>query len=229
MKPASPRWRVFSDSERLAAAAADAVLEAARAAIAARGAFHIVLAGGHTPQAVYARLATGNTAWRSWQVYFGDERCLPRGDVGRNDARVWQAWLKRVPIPAGNIHGIPAEHGPETGARLYAATLANVPEFDLVLLGLGEDGHTASLFPGRPLDGSVEVLAVTHAPKPPPERVSMSAARLSRSRKVLFLVSGAGKCAAVTAWRHGRNIPAGMINPPGGVDVWLDEEAAADA
>lgn len=226
--PSSPRWREFPDADQLAASAARLVLDTARAAIAARGVFRIVLAGGRTPLAVYARLAMAESEWTAWHLYFGDERCLPRGDAGRNDTAVRRVWLDRVLIPAANLHFVPAEHGPETGARLYADVLTGVPEFDLVLLGLGEDGHTASLFPHHP-PGTADVLPVRAAPKPPPERVTLSAARLSRARHVLFLVTGAGKRAAVREWRQGRTPVAGAITPPGGVEVWLDAEAAADA
>ena len=122
-------------------------------------------------------------------------------------------------------HLIPAELGSEAAARRYAGELTGVGEFDLVLLGLGADGHTASLFPGRPHDDSADVVAVHDSPKPPSERVSLSAARLSRARQVLFLVTGQDKRAAVTAWRTGAEIPARAIRGP--VQVLLDASAAA--
>lgn len=221
------RWQVYPDVAALAAAAAARLLAAAQAAIAARAVFHLVLSGGRTPLDVYARLATADAAWPQWRIYFGDERCLPVGDAGRNDSAARRAWLDRVPIPAANIHPIPAELGPERAAAAYAAMLHDVSMFDLVLLGLGEDGHTASLFPGRAwgeASNSPEVLAVRAAPKSPPERVTLSAARLSRSREVLFLVTGADKRVAVAAWKAGANIPARAID--GDVQVLLD--AAAD-
>ena len=135
-------------------------------------------------------------------------------------------WLDRVPIPPANLHSIPAELGAETAAVRYAEVLAAIGDFDLVLLGLGEDGHTASLFPGH-AGGAADVLAVHAAPKPPPERVTLNAARLSRTRHALFLVTGASKRAALTAWRQGRDIPARHITPPGGVELWLDASAAS--
>jgi 6-phosphogluconolactonase len=230
--PSPPRWQIFPDADRLAAVAADLVLDSARAAVAAHGVFRIVLAGGRTPLAVYARLAAAESDWTRWQVYFGDERCLPRGDAGRNDTQARRAWLDQVPIPGANVHAIPAELGAERAAQQYAEVLETVPEFDLVLLGLGEDGHTASLFPGQPLGaqaGSADVLAVRNAPKPPAERVSLSAARLSRARRVVFLVSGQEKRAAVSAWRQGRELPVRHIAPPAGVDVLLDSAAAGAA
>ncbi len=220
------RWQVYPDAAALAADATARLLAAARGAIAARAVFHLVLSGGRTPLDVYARLATADAAWPQWRIYFGDERCLPAGDAGRNDRAARRAWLDRVPIPAANIHPIPAELGPERAAAAYAGTLHAVSMFDLVLLGLGEDGHTASLFPGRAwgeADNDHEVLAVRAAPKPPPERVTLSAARLSRSRQVLFLVTGADKRAAVAAWKAGADIPARAIG--GDVQVMLDVAA----
>jgi len=220
--------RVFPDTTSLQVAAADYILEAARVAIAARGVYRLVLAGGETPRSVYARLAVARAAWDRWLLYFGDERCLPAGDAQRNDGMAHRVWLDRVPIPPANVHSIPAELGADIAAARYADMLAAIGDFDLVLLGLGEDGHTASLFPGQPTGGA-DVLAVHAAPKPPPERVTLSAARLSRTRQALFLVTGAGKHAALTAWRQGRDIPARHIAPPGGVDLWLDASAATEA
>jgi len=220
--------RVFPDTATLYTTAADYILESARSAIAARGVYRLVLAGGETPRSVYARLAVARADWDRWQVYFGDERGLPRGDAQRNDCMARSVWLDRVPIPPANVHSIPAELGAEAAAVRYADVLAAIGDFDLVLLGLGEDGHTASLFPGQPTGGA-DVLAVHAAPKPPPERVTLSAARLSRTRQALFLVTGAGKRMALTAWRQGRNIPARHIAPPGGVELWLDPSAATEA
>jgi 6-phosphogluconolactonase len=221
-------WQPLPDTTAFNQAVVEVVLDTARAAIAARGTFCIVLAGGSTPEAVYARLAACQSDWDKWQVYFGDERCLPAGDPQRNDSMARRAWLDCVPIPPENVHAIPAELGPEAAARRYAETLSGVGNFDLVLLGLGEDGHTASLFPGQPLGASIDspaVLAVQAAPKPPAARVSLSAARLSRARRALFLVTGAGKRVALAAWRQGQELPARHIAPPGGVEVLFDASA----
>ena len=131
------------------------------------------------------------------------------------------AWLDHVPLPAAHRHAIPAELGAERAAA-YAAELRGVGDFDLVLLGLGEDGHTASLFPGHDwgeAPDAPDALAVLDAPEPPPERVSLSAARLSRSREVLFLVAGPSKREALARWRAGERIPAAAIRPATGVDV----------
>lgn len=226
------RWQVFPHAAALAQQAAGLIIDTAREVIVARGIFHLVLAGGSTPRDAYERLRECGADWTKWQIYFGDERCLPRGDPGRNDSMARRAWLDHIEIPPVNIHPFRAEQGAEKGAQRYAQTLRRVPEFDLVLLGLGEDGHTASLFPGR-LPGSrrndPDVLAILTAPKPPPERVSLSAARLSRARRALFLVAGESKRDAIKAWRAGADIPARHITPTQGVDVYVDRTAWPEA
>ena len=220
----SVRWHEVSDVDALQRAASSRILDAAARAIQQRGCFRIVLAGCETPRGVYATLRTANAAWTDWQIHFGDERCLPRAAAERNSRMAGPAWLDHVPVPAAQVHAIPAELGAERAAAAYAAELQGVGDFDLVLLGLGEDGHTASLFPGHDwgdTPGSPDVLAVLDAPKPPPQRVTLSAARLSRAREVLFLVAGESKRAAVARWRAGEPIPARSIRPAAGVDVLL--------
>lgn len=226
------RWQVFPDAAALAGQAEALILDAARQSIAARGVFHLVLAGGNTPKDAYERLRECGANWAKWQIYFGDERCLPRGDPGRNDTMARRAWFDHITIPPVNIHPIPAELGAEQGAQRYAEILRRAPQFDLVLLGLGDDGHTASLFPGQQYGlekNQRDVVAVRMAPKPPPERVSLSAARLSRARRVLFLVGGETKREAVKLWRAGADIPARHITPAQGVDVYVDRAAWPEA
>lgn len=136
-----------------------------------------------------------------------------------------EVWLDAVPIPPSQVHLIPGELGALQAAQSYSEILRPVGDFDLVLLGLGEDGHTASLFPDHEWGtaiGSPDTLAVFDAPKPPPQRVSMSAARLGRARQVLFLVSGKSKHRVVSDWRAGMNIPARAIMPAAGVDVLVE-------
>jgi len=219
------RWHVVADADALEAAATSRILKAAHAAIARAGAFHLVLAGGGTPRRIYRALSRHTADWPNWHIYFGDERCLPPDDAERNSRMAADAWLDHVPIPPTQIHPIPAELGPVATATAYTQLLAGLGDFDLVLLGLGEDGHTASLFPGHPWGTDADApaaLPVFAAPKPPPERVSLSAQRLSASREVLFLVSGQGKLPAVVAWHGGAVLPAAAIVPTAGVDVMLD-------
>jgi len=136
-----------------------------------------------------------------------------------------EAWLSHVAIPRQHIHIIPAELGAKIAAQHYAKVVSSVKIFDLVLLGLGEDGHTASLFPqhelGQNLD-SPNTLSVFKAPKPPAERVSLSANRLSAAHQVLFLITGKNKAQALQDWREGIDIPAAAIRPENGVDIFVE-------
>lgn len=223
------QWHVFASVGELEEAAVAYILAAANTAIVAHGAFHLVLAGGTTPRYVYEVLRAEQADWRRWHIYFGDERCLPPQHPERNSRMAMVSWLAHVPIPALQIHPIPSELGAEAAARAYTEVVKEVPRFDLVLLGLGEDGHTASLFPMHAWERAVSwppVLPVHDAPKPPPDRVSLSLDRLSATESVLFLVSGAGKAGAVRDWRAGLAIPASRIVATGGVDIYLDNEAA---
>ena len=225
LPPECWRWQAFPDEPALQQAALEAILDCAALAIRERGQFHLVLAGGNTPREIYRRLRIAPTNWIAWHVYFGDERCLPADDSARNSRMAAEVWLDFVPIPAVQIHAIAAELGAVEAAKNYGETLKSVGDFDLVLLGLGEDGHTASLFPGHEwgaTPGSLDALAVFDAPKPPAERVSLSASRLSRTRKAIFLVTGRGKQAAVASWRVGGNIPAHSIMPTTGVDILVE-------
>lgn len=219
------RWRAFSDERVLQQAALEMITANAAQAIHERGQFHFVLAGGNTPRGIYHGLCAAQTDWSAWHIYFGDERCLPPLDPERNSRMAAELWLDSVSIPQAQLHIIRGELGAFQATRMYAETLQAVREFDLVLLGLGEDGHTASLFPDHEwgvAPGSRDTLAVYDAPKPPPQRVSLSAARLSRARQVIFVVSGESKYKAVTDWRAGKDIPARAIMPEAGVDVLLD-------
>ena len=219
------RWHVVTDPEAWLARAIRFVTESAAEAIGQRNAFHIVLAGGGTPGRLYQALAAEPQDWSRWHVWFGDERCLPAGHPERNSTMAHQTLLDRAPLPGGQVHIMPAERGPEQAAADYAAELSGCGEFDLVLLGLGQDGHTASLFPGQAwgeAETSPPALAVRNAPKPPPERVSLSARRLSQARRVLFLVTGQDKGDALSRWQGGEPMPAAAIRPAGGVDVLTD-------
>lgn len=221
-------WHVYPEQTLLHRHVAQGIERLAAEAINSRGAFNIVLAGGSTPRAVYEQLQNIKTEWRAWHVFFGDERCLAYGHTERNSTMASHAWLEYVGIPASQIHAIPAELGAEVAASQYAETIMAVETFDLVLLGLGQDGHTASLFPGQSYGSECHhpaVLAVHQAPKPPADRVSMSAWRLGAANHVWFLVTGEDKKFAVKKWRDGGNIPAAAIKPAGAVDVWGDAAA----
>lgn len=216
------RWHPAASADDFVEQASLRVLTQAEAAIAAHGQFHVVLAGGQTPQPLYARLRSADTDWSAWHVYFGDERCLPPDHPERNSIMAMQSLLAHVPIPDHQVHPIDGEQGAYDAARAYSRVLRGLGHVDMVLLGLGEDGHTASLFPGHYWGierDSRAVLAVFNAPKAPPERVTLSANRLSRASSVLFLVDGESKREAVSNWREGKSMPAAAIKPTSGVDV----------
>ena len=219
-------WQCLADADAVATHATELVLQAAANAINERGVFHLVLAGGRTPEKVYRQLANSKADWKNWQLYFGDERCLPADHPERNSCMAATAWLDHGAVPANNIHPIPAELGAEIAATHYVAVIDNARPFDLVLLGMGEDGHTASLFPGQLHPETESVHAVHHAPKPPPDRVSLSRASLSDSRDVLVLITGAGKRAAVQQWQAGEALPIASITTRHCMTVLLDEAAA---
>ena len=225
------RWQWFEQESEVRQAATQAIAQAAVDAIKAHATFRLVLAGGSTPRAVYQTLNNLPTQWNAWHIYFGDERVLPADHPDRNSVMAHDAWLGQSPIPPHQIHPIPTERGIETAYASYTQTLAGCARFDLVLLGLGEDGHTASLFPGHELGTdphASDVLMVQDAPKPPPQRISLSAHRLSQARQVLFLVTGAGKRQVVKRWMSGEEIPAAAIQCVDGVDVLLDRAAWPD-
>lgn len=220
-------WQVFEHSEQVASQAAERILAAASRAIAGRRRrFHLVLAGGGTPQRAYQQLTAADTDWSRWSIYFGDERCLPVDHPQRNSLMVAESLLRAVPVPAGNIHIIPAQLGAEAAAAAYRPLVQQALPFDLVLLGIGEDGHTASLFPGRVYSDTQLVHAVRDAPKPPPDRVSMSVRALSTTRQLMVLATGAAKHPAVAAWRAGKPLPVAAVSAKERIDVLLDRAAA---
>lgn len=214
------RWHTFESQDAINQASVARILAAAKEAIAKHGSFLVVLAGGSTPKSVYQLLSQQQADWASWHVYHNDDRCLPADHVDRNSKMARDVWLNHVAIPQNQIHDIPTELGNVEGAKAYAKTLNGVRAFDLVILGLGEDGHTASLFPNQAVDNSADVVPVFDAPKPPADRVTMSQNRLNNTHEVLFLVTGAGKQEAVDNWRKGVKIPATLIAPENGVDVY---------
>jgi len=223
------RWHVIPDMGTLIDTVGVRIYCAARHAIALHGEFRIVLAGGSTPQAVYRELADSGADWQRWHVYFGDERCLPVDHPERNSVMVANNWLEHVPIPPQNVHVIPAEQGAIAAARDYATVIDAARPFDMVLLGLGEDGHTASLFPGQAHAAEELVHAVFDAPKPPAERVSLGVAALNDTCMVLALVTGQAKREAVQRWRHCADLPITRIHGRCGIDVYLDPAAAGVA
>ena len=198
--------KILPNPEDVAAQACRIIIAEADAAIRERQVFRMVLAGGSTPQRTYEMLAGMAQDWSAWEIFWSDERCLPADHPERNSRRAQDAWLSQLAIPARQIHPIPAELGAARAAEEYTKQVLDNQPFDLVLLGMGEDGHTASLF-STSGDHIAPVIAVHGAPKPPSERVSLNFQTLRACRKQLVLITGAEKSAALFAWQQGANLP----------------------
>ncbi|RIZ66069.1 MAG: 6-phosphogluconolactonase [Methylococcales bacterium] len=219
------QWHNFETSDLVANAVYQQILNSADKAIADHGQFKLVLAGGSTPEKVYHLLAKANADWSRWFIYYGDERCLAIDHAERNSLMAETVFLSKVAIPKEQIFTIPAELGPELAAQHYQLVVAKALPFDMVLLGMGEDGHTASLFPGHHHNTDELAHAVYNSPKPPPERVSISAKGLSDSAQVIFLITGKNKQEAVKSWRLGEDLPVADIIPKSAVDIYIDNDA----
>lgn len=211
-------------TDDFAADAARWTLGEIRAAIAARGLCRLALAGGGTPRAVHAEMVRlgADVRWERVQFTFGDERCVPPGDAESNFRMARESLFDPLSIPAGNIFRIRGEIAPEAAADEYESRLAAVaarfaePRYvhDVVMLGMGPDGHTASLFPGSPVlaERTRNVVAIDGAPKPPPQRVTMTLPLLNAARHACFLVTGDDKRAlAARIAAGGSTLPAALV------------------
>ncbi len=221
----APQWRVFADADAVAAAARDEIVALAASAIAERGRFTLALAGGETPRRTYARLAESVADFSRWRFFLGDERCLPPDDPSRNSVMIRRSLLDPAGIDARAFYPIPAELGAEAAAERYARQIAGWQPFDCVLLGMGEDGHTASLFPGQRHPDDRLAAPVHNAPKPPPDRVTLTLPVFRSARRLLFIVTGAGKREAIARWRRGEATPAAQAAGAGNAVVLLDQAA----
>ena len=206
------KWIEVLNQKEFELKAAEMIVKLADEAITQKGKFSIVLAGGNTPQKVYEFLSKQNCDWNNWHVFFGDERCLPQEHLERNSHMAKNSFLSKVAIPESQIHIIPAELGINQGTEIYNERINSNEAFDLVILGLGEDGHTASIFPNSEFDNEEQVVAISNAPKPPKERISLTPNRLSNSKSVIFLVSGKDKKIPLAKLRESDKIPAAKIS-----------------
>jgi 6-phosphogluconolactonase len=231
--------QIFPDSPALSHFAAELFTRTAREAVAARGRFLASLSGGGTPLALYRLLATASLPWDQLLFFWGDERCVPPDDPECCYQQARAVWLGQVPIPEKNLFRILGELGPEAAAADYARQMQAVaapgltwPRFDLALLGLGADGHTASLFPGSAETHGPATVAVTaHYQDRPANRVSLTPEVFNSARNVVFLATGSEKAAALAATLTGARdpgrLPAQRIQPTDGTVWWLVDEAAA--
>ena len=217
------QWQTEPDAASVADAACRAIGLAARAAIGERGRFRLVLAGGSTPLETYRRLADSDQQWKRWTLYYGDERCHPADHPERNSVAVAGTGLVER---AGKHYPIPTELGAKVAASRYRERIKGARPFDMVLLGMGEDGHTASLFPGRTWPDK-PVFAVKDAPKPPPERVTLGIATLQDCLAMLVLVSGEDKTEVVQQWRDGADLPIARASGVAHARVLVDRNCLA--
>jgi 6-phosphogluconolactonase len=235
---------IFADLEELSIAFAERWIDLALKAITVRGQFHVALTGGSTPKHLYERLASAKFAdhldWRRVHIYFGDERCVPPDHSDSNFCMANEVFLRHVPIPSGQIQRMHGESLDAWGAaRSYAEILArqapksadgNV-QFDLILLGLGPDGHVASLFPStQALQECDQSVVAIYVEKLQAWRISVTLPVINNAREILMLVAGEGKAEivsrALAKKRQSPPLPVQMISPSGGMEWYLDKAAA---
>jgi 6-phosphogluconolactonase len=218
-------WQTEVDAAAVADAACRLIGMAARDAIADHGRFRMVLAGGTTPLATYRRLAASDQDWKRWSLYYGDERCAPADDPQRNSRMVQATGLAAL---AGKHFPIATELGAKAAASRYRERIKAAQPFDMVILGMGEDGHTASLFPGGKWPDK-PVFAVRNAPKPPTERVTLGIGALQDCRSMLVLVTGQSKADAVRQWRDGADLPIARVSDVAHARVLVEKNCLAFA
>ena len=243
----APIVRIFPDAEAVSRAAAEEFIRRAAKAIAARGRFTVALSGGSTPKRLYELLAEpplrSQVDWGRVEVFWGDERCVPPDNKESNYHTAREAMLSRLQFPPERVHRMEAERPDrDAAARDYQAVVARTfgvaadgppPAFDLILLGMGPDGHTASLFPDTAaLDETTRWVVVNHVPKFAADRLTMTYPILNGAREVLFLVAGADKADRLVEVLEGppdpRRLPSQRVRPANGLLAWyVDRQAAA--
>jgi 6-phosphogluconolactonase len=235
-----PAVTIFPDEESLSRAAADLFLVLSREAIASRGRFSAALSGGSTPRHLYELLGEKSYRdaidWRRVHVFWVDERCVPRDHRESNFRLAFDTFLSIVPLPTENIHRIKGEEGPDRAAREYEDDVrtffgtSGMPTFDLIILGVGEDGHTASLFPDSSLlNERVRLAMPVRREKLVPDRVTLTLPVMNNAARVLVLATGEKKAEVVREILEGSGNtrrPAGLVRPVHGVLQWLIDKKA---
>jgi 6-phosphogluconolactonase len=232
--------KVYDAPADVAEALAKTIVTAGAQAIAGRGHFTLALAGGTTPKAAYALMAAPPFAsqldWTAVEVFFGDERCVPPDNDQSNYKMADDAFLHVLGIPPAHIHRMRGEDDPQSAAVAYReeliATLGPTPRFDLLTLGMGPDGHTASLFPGEdPTTENAALVRAVYSQSQSQWRITLTPALLNASRAIVFAVEGAAKAATLKAVREGTynptHFPSQIISPTSGTLTWLADKAAA--
>jgi 6-phosphogluconolactonase len=232
---------VLSDPEAVAQTAASRVARVASEAVRARGRCTVALSGGSTPKRLYQLLAgepfRAQVPWLGCHLFWGDERCVPPDDPSSNFRLADEALIRHVPLPASNVHRIEGEREPQSAAQAYHQVLLEFfcgprPRFDLMLLGLGLDGHTASLFPGSEALQEAKRLALAVQAgyrNRPVQRVTLTLPAINTARHILFLVTGADKAEIVHQVLRDPSaaLPAQCVRPTAGHLAWLLDRAAA--
>lgn len=237
-----PEIHIFNDLEDLSRAAANLFIKQAEQSISERTRFLVALNGGSTPNLLFQLLATDEhekADWSKVHVFWGDERCVPPDDASSSYGQARDILLSHVLIPDVNIHRIKGELGPVEASKEYSLLLKKSaspplqwPRFDLVYLGMGEDGHTASLFPGSPVDVTEPTMPVTaHYQDRPANRVTLTPIVFNSARMIVFMATGEKKAkplAEVLSDRYNpAQYPAQRIDPTDGRLIWLVDKAAA--
>lgn len=218
------KLRIYPGSEQVAHAVADYLCLQITACVKQKGLCHVVLPGGSTPARCLEILAEKTLPWKNIYWYPGDERCYPVGHAERNDTMINAKLFSQQKSASKNFFPIPAELGPEQGAENYAALLDATAAMDIVVLGMGEDGHTASLFPGNvALEDQRSAVPVCNAPKAPEQRVSIGLTTLKNAAECIIIATGENKREALAKLNEGVELPVGLV----GADVWFIDEAAA--
>jgi 6-phosphogluconolactonase len=239
-------YRVSASAEELAGVAAEMFASVAAAAVKARGVARVAISGGGTPKAMFGLLADrsrpyfAEVPWEKLQLFWVDERCVPPTDEESNYRMTNEAMLKHVPLPAAQVFRMEGELDPEVAASRYEATIRNAfklegaetPTFDLVLLGMGDDGHTASLFPHtEALHEMSRIVVANHVPQKDTWRISLTWPVINRGREVAFLIEGEGKAQILHDVLLGEydpeSKPSQLIRPASGRLMFLLDAAAA--
>lgn len=238
-----PVLRVEADAPSAAEALARWLATEIRSCVQRKGRCRVALSGGSTPRLLFARLAEPDLAadipWEAVHVYWSDERCVAPDDPSSNYAMAKDALIDRVPLLPGHVHPVDGTLPPALAADAYAALLGSEP-LDIVLLGMGGDGHTASLFPGGPeLQDETRTVIATRSPVAPADRVSLTLRSINRADRVVFLVVGADKAAMVARVMSGGaqategdgapSLPAARVRPTTGSLHWYLDQVAASA
>jgi 6-phosphogluconolactonase len=204
-------YLVFENIQCLSRRVSEDILSLAKKAIALNGRFLIVLTGGSSYIEVYKILQKSKADWKNWHLFLSDERCLPIGHLERNDYMIDKAWLNNSSIPKKNIYFTKIDICTCQGIKQYEKQLTSTGLFDLALLSIGEDGHTASLFPDRIYDKERSVVTEINSPKYPKKRVSLSYERLNNTKQIIKVICGNSKKKAFFNWENGKNTPFSKV------------------